>query len=259
MLVLITDISKLRMCQVKSRIEKWTDRVQRDGLVEFAIGYLQEHKVELPVNARRRSVADMTPRAKLAEMVADVMRLKDGEFRFRLLQDAVRQKRAALVREKEKRSIKRLDLSDSACAKLESLSRATRLRQSTLVENLITDEDAIRKRESIALKHQRQIIRERSDDLKVKGDELESREKRLLREEESFAERLSKLETYEKLVNALLACDANDLSGVMNVSEKGIEYVYSFTASRDLTSEIREVKNAWRDVYEQHRSSTRDV
>lgn len=200
----------------------------------------------------------MTPRAKLAEMVAEVLRSEDGELRFRLLQDAVRQKRAALVREKEKRSIKRLDLRDSVCAKLESLSKVSRLRQSTLVENLISDEAEIRRSESVTLKHQRQIMKERSQIMKAKGDELEFREKRLSHQEGSLSKRLSRLEAYERLVNAILACEANDLDGVMNVSEKGIEYVYAFTASRDLACEIRDVKNAWEEVCNKHGSGIKD-
>ena len=244
---------------MNSRIEKWTDRVQRDGLVEFAIGYLQEHKVELPVNARRRSVADMTPRAKLAEMVADFMRLKDGEFRFRLLQDAVRQKRAALVREKERRSIKRLDLSDSVCAKLESLSRATRLRQSTLVENLISDEAAIRKSESATLKSQRQKIKEDSKrmkeeeaELKAREVALEGKEVELSRREESFSQRLGRLAAFDTLLNAIMECKAEDLKVIINIDpEGGVENLLSFPAAEGSSESVKPVADAWAEVLSQ--------
>lgn len=245
--------------QVKSRIEKWTDRVQRDGLVEFAIGYLQEHKVELPVNSRRRSVADMAPRAKLAEMVADVMRLEGGEFRFRLLQDAVRQKRAALIREKEKRSIKRLDLRDSVCAKLESLSRATRLRQSTLVENLITDEAAIRKSESATLKSQRQKVKEDARRMKEEGVELEAREValkgkevELSRREESFARRLARLAAFDTLLNAIMECKAEDLKVIINIDpEGGVENLLSFPVAEGASESVQPVADAWAEVLSQ--------
>jgi hypothetical protein len=242
--------------QVSSRIEKWTDRVLKDGLVEFAIGYLQHWKVDLPVDNRRRPATSLTRREELAEMVTDVRVSKDGELRFRLLQDAVRQKRASLAREKDKRSIKRLDLKDSVCAKLESLSRATRLRQSTLVENLITDEAAVRRSESATLKSERQKVnedskrvREKEAELKARDAELKIKEVELSRREGCFSQRLARLAAFDALLDAITECETDDLDVKINIDPGGsVENLLTFSAAEGSSDSVKSVADAWDEV-----------
>src|SRR5690554_4364421 len=131
----------------------------------------------------------MPRREQLVEMVLGLQGSDAGKLRYRLLLESVRQERASRVREKEKRLIKRLDLRESICVKLAAMSRATRLRESTVVEDLITDEDAVRRGESVALKKQRQKIKEDSKKLRDRADELKAAGIELSRREDSFAKR----------------------------------------------------------------------
>jgi len=223
--------------------------VQIDGLVAFAIGYLQENGVKLPAYNCRGSASRLTRREQLAEMVMGLMSADGGEHRFRLLQDSVRQKRASLVREGQKRSIKRLDLKDSVCAKLESMSKFSRLRQSTLVENLINDEAAIRRGESFALKKQRQLIKADFKVLYEKETELKARDARLAQQEKSFSGRLARLAAFEKLVNAIMKCAADDLDVRVDVSAGGsVENLFTFASPGGSSEELKPVADAWDEV-----------
>lgn len=244
---------------MSSRIEKWTDRVMKDGLEEFAIGYLQQRKVNLPVDNRWRSAAKLTQRAKLAEMVTELLSLQNGELDFRLLQDAVRQKRASMAREKEGRSIKRLDLRDSVCAKLESLSRATRLRHSTLVEELITNEAELRRGESLTLKSERQKVRESTKSLREKeaelkawNAELQGKEFELSQREEGHSIRLARLAAFEALLFAITECEADELDVKINIDpEAGVENLLTFSAVEDSSDSVKSVADAWSELLTQ--------
>ena len=179
----------------------------------------------------------------------------DNWVENRRLQDAVRQKRARLVREKEKRSVKRLDLRDTVCAKLESLSRASRLHQRTLVENLITDEAAIRNSESVTLKRERQKIKEDSKrvkekeaELKARDAELKAKEVELSRREDGMSQGLDRLAAFEKLLNTVIECEVDDLNVQINVDQgDAIKSLIVFSSASSPDS-VNPLADAWNEV-----------
>ena len=242
-----------------SKIERWADRLQKEELVDFAIEHLQKNNVALPADNRRRSAARMPRREQLVEMVLRLQGSDTGKLRYRLLLESVRQARASRVREKEKRLIKRLDLRGSICAKLAAMSRATRLRESTLVEELITDEDAVRRGESVALKQQRQKIKEDSKKLREREDELKAAGIELSRREESFAKRLDRLAAFEKLLSAVMECAVDDLDVRINVDQgDGIESLITFSSSSDSPDSVKPLADAWNDVLDKFGKGARD-
>jgi hypothetical protein len=235
-----------------SKIEKWADRLQKEELVDFAIEHLQKNNVDLPTDNRRRSAARMPRREQLVEMVLGLQGSDAGKLRYRLLLESVRQERARRVREMEKRLIKRLDLRESICNKLAAMSQANRLHESTLVENLITDEAAIKRGESVALKQQRQKIKDDSKKLRDRENELKADGIELSRREESFAKRLDRLAAFEKLLNAVMECAVDDLDVRINVDQgAGIESLITFSSSSDSPDSVKPLADAWNEVLDQ--------
>ncbi|MAM85696.1 MAG: hypothetical protein CME36_00085 [unclassified Hahellaceae] len=247
-------------CQLRSKVEKWADRLQKEGLVDFAIEHLQKNNVPLPTDNRRRSAAGMPRRQQLVEMVLGLQGSDAGKLRYRLLLESVRQQRASRVRNKEGRLIKRLDLRESICVKLAAMSRATRQRESTVVEELITDEDAVRKGESVALKRQRQKIKEDSKKLREREGELKAAGIELSRREESFDRRLARLAAFEKLLSAIIECDVDDLDVQINIDQgDGIESLIAFSSSSGSSASVKPLADAWNELLGQFGESARHI
>lgn len=235
-----------------SKIEKWADRLQKEELVDFAIEHLQKNKVALPVDNHRRPVAKMPRRQQLVEMVLGLQVSDAGKLRYRLLLESVRQERASRARIKEKRLIKRLDLRESICGKLAAISRVSRLRESTLVENLISDEAAIRSGESVTLKQQRQKIKQDSKRVREQEAELKAKETELARQEKSFSRKLVLLAAFEKLVNAIMECKVDDLDVRINLdSGGGVENLLTFSSAGGSSDSVELVADAWAEVLSQ--------
>lgn len=220
--------------------------------MDFAIEHLQKNNVALPADNRRRSAARMPRREQLVEMALGLQGYDAGKLRYRLLLESVRQERARRVREKEKRLIKRLDLRESICNKLAAMSQASRLRESILVENLITDEAALKRGESVALKPQRQKIKDDSKKLRQREDELKADGLELSRQKESFAKRLDRLAAFEKLLNAVMECAVDDLDVRINVDKgDGIESLITFSSSSGSPDSVKPLADAWNEVLDQ--------
>lgn len=221
--------------------------------MDFAIKHLQKNNAAPPLDNRRFSKAEMPRRQQLVGMVLRLQGFEAGDRRYRLLLESVRQERASRSRIKEGRQVKRLDLRASICGKLAAISRVSRLRESTLVERLISDEAEARGRESVTLKQQRQTIKqdfkrvgEQENELKARGVQLKARETELARQEKSFSRRLVRLAAFDELVNAIMKCKADDLGVKINTDPGGdIKNFLTFSAAGGSSDSVELVSDAW--------------
>jgi hypothetical protein len=190
----------------------------------------------------------MSRREQLVEMVLELQG-SDANIRlYERLLASVRQERASRVREKESRLIKRFDLKESVCSKLASISRATKRNESKLVEDLILDEAAVRQEESVTLKEQRKKLAEDRRELKKKEGELSEAGMALSRREQDLGQRLDRLTAFERLLNAVIECEVEDLKVAVSVDPgESIESLIEFSSASSPDG-VKPLADAWNQV-----------
>jgi len=192
---------------------KWLSRLEREKRCSWALDYLSRNKVQLVTHDANNRFELRTHKEKLAATVRELERSGGGE-RIRLLKEAVRQERAAELRAKEGRAIKRLDLGYSARQKLAHHARAARQTQARYIEDMLETEDRLRKVESRLLKNERDKLKGRAALLNERRDELDKRQRDLDLREKSLRKLNGLAEPLTGFIDELLALDEEAVSGV---------------------------------------------
>lgn len=230
----------------------WLSRMERESRCRWALSYLTRHHVRLVKHDTYGRSELSTDKEKLVATLGELERSGDFE-RIRLLKEAVRQERAAELRAKERRAIKRLDLGYSARLQLAQQARAARQTQARYIEDMIETENRLRKTESQTLKNERAKLKSMAIMLDERRDKLDKHQRTLELREEALRKLNSLVEPLSSFVDQLLALDVHrdgTVEGELSLPEGyGLDHIRNVKAciSDILSLEVGQVgaANGW--------------
>ena len=201
---------------------EWLSRMEKEKRCGWALNYLSQNGVTLATQQNYERSELQTDKQKLGATLRELEQANDYK-RIQKLKDAVRQQRAKENRKKERRAIKRLDLSYSALQKLKQHARYARQTQARYVEEMLETEDTLRKEESQLLKNKRGKLRDMAALQSQRRDSLDKRQKTLEQKEESLRKLSQLAAPLDSFIDRILALDEGATTGVHLPELYGVE------------------------------------